>query len=60
MLGLWTSKSIGLAPVAYYEFPHADGKPEWKAAGGVLFGVSEAVSDFNLQVRSFARVLGAH
>jgi hypothetical protein len=35
-----------LGPVAYYEFPHAEGRPEWKAAGGVLFGLSDAVSDF--------------
>lgn len=35
-----------LGPVAYYEFPHAEGRPEWKAAGGILFGVSDVVSDF--------------
>ena len=35
-----------LGPVAYYEFPHAEGRPEWKAAGGVLFGLSDASSDF--------------
>jgi hypothetical protein len=43
--GSFDDQSHRLGPVAYYEFPHAEGKPEWKAAGGVLFGVSEAVSD---------------
>ena len=47
-------QSHRLGPVAYYEFPHAEGRPEWKAAGGVLFGVSDAVSDltykFDLEV----------
>jgi hypothetical protein len=31
------SHRLGL--IAYYDFPHAEGKPEWKAAGGVLFGM---------------------
>ncbi len=35
-----------LGLVADYEFPHAEGRPEWKAAGGVLFGLSDASSDF--------------
>jgi hypothetical protein len=43
-----------LGPVAYYEFPHVEGRPEWKAAGGVLFGLSDATSDltykFDLEV----------
>jgi hypothetical protein len=43
--GSFDEQEHRLGPVAYYEFPHAQGKPEWKAAGGVLFGVSEAVSD---------------
>jgi hypothetical protein len=44
--GSFDDQSHRLGPVAYYEFPHAEGKPEWKAAGGVLFGMSDAVSDF--------------
>ena len=44
--GSFDDQSHRLGPVAYYEFPHAEGRPEWKAAGGVLFGVSDAVSDF--------------
>ncbi|MGH6791792.1 MAG: hypothetical protein ACRECF_03545 [Methyloceanibacter sp.] len=43
--GSFDDQSHRLGPVAYYEFPHAEGRPEGKAAGGVLFGVSEAVSD---------------
>jgi hypothetical protein len=43
--GSFDDQSHRLGPVAYYEFPHAEGRPEWKAAGGVLFGVSDAVSD---------------
>jgi hypothetical protein len=31
------SSSIGL---------DTEGRPEWKAAGGVLFGLSDATSDF--------------
>ena len=41
--GSFDDQSHRLGPVAYYEFPHAEGMAEWKAAGGVLFGVSEAV-----------------
>jgi hypothetical protein len=52
--GSFDDQSHRLGPVAYYEFPHAEGRPEWKAAGGVLFGVSDAVSDltykFDLEV----------
>lgn len=44
--GSFDNQGHRLGPVAYYEFPHAEGKPEWKAAAGVLFGVSDAVSDF--------------
>jgi hypothetical protein len=44
--GSFDDQSHRVGPVAYYEFPHAEGRPEWKAAGGVLFGVSDAVSDF--------------
>jgi len=44
--GSFDDQSHRLGPVAYYEFPHTEGRPEWKAAGGVLFGVSDAVSDF--------------
>ena len=44
--GSFDDQAHRLGPVAYYAFPHAEGRPEWKAAGGVLFGVSEAVSDF--------------
>jgi hypothetical protein len=44
--GSFDEQEHRLGPVAYYEFPHAEGKPEWKAAGGVLFGLSDAVSDF--------------
>ena len=44
--GSFDDQAHRLGPVAYYEFPHAEGKPEWKAAGGVLFGLSDAVSDF--------------
>ncbi len=44
--GSFDEQEHRLGPVAYYDFPHAEGKPEWKAAGGVLFGLSDAVSDF--------------
>ena len=44
--GSFDEQAHRLGPVAYYELPHAEGRPEWKAAGGVLFGVSDAVSDF--------------
>lgn len=44
--GSYDEQEHRLGPVAYYEFPHAEGKPEWKAAGGVLFGLSDTVSDF--------------
>jgi len=44
--GSFDEQEHRLGPVAYYEFPHAEGRPEWKAAGGVLFGLSNAVSDF--------------
>lgn len=44
--GSFHDQAHRLGPVAYYEFPHREGKPEWKAAGGVLFGLSDAVSDF--------------
>ena len=44
--GSFDEQAHRLGPVAYYEFPHAEGRPEWKAAGGVLFGASDAVSDF--------------
>jgi hypothetical protein len=44
--GSFDDQAHRLGPVAYYEFPHREGKPEWKAAGGVLFGLSDAVSDF--------------
>ncbi len=43
--GSFDEQEHRLGPVAYYEFPHAEGRPEWKAAGGVLFGLSDAVSD---------------
>ena len=43
--GSFDEQGHRLGPVAYYEFPHAEGTPEWKAAGGVLFGLSDAVSD---------------
>jgi hypothetical protein len=52
--GSFDEQAHRLGPVAYYEFPQAEGRPEWKAAGGVLFGVSDAVSDltykFDLEV----------
>ena len=52
--GSFDEQGHRLGPVAYYEFPHAEGRPEWKAAGGVLFGLSDAVSDltykFDLEV----------
>jgi hypothetical protein len=52
--GSFDEQAHRLGPVAYYEFPHAEGRPEWKAAGGILFGVSDAVSDltykFDLEV----------
>jgi len=44
--GTFDEQQHRLGPVAYYEFPHAEGRPEWKAAGGVLFGLSDATSDF--------------
>jgi hypothetical protein len=44
--GSFDEQEHRLGPVAYYEFPHAEGRPEWKAGGGVLFGLSDAVSDF--------------
>jgi hypothetical protein len=43
--GSFNDQSHRLGPVAYYEFSHVEGRPEWKAAGGVLFGLNEAVSD---------------
>ena len=53
-VGSFDEQAHRLGPVAYYEFPHVEGRPEWKAAGGVLFGVSDAVSDltykFDLEV----------
>ena len=42
--GSFDEQGHRLGPVFYYEFPH--GNPEWHAAGGVLFGLSDAVSDF--------------
>jgi len=52
--GSFDDQGHRLGPVAYYEFPHAEGKPEWKAAGGLLFGVSDPVSDitykFDLEI----------
>jgi hypothetical protein len=52
--GSFDEQEHRLGPVAYYEFPHAEGRPEWKASGGVLFGLSDAVSDltykFDLEV----------
>ena len=52
--GSFDDQSHRLGPIAYYEFPHAEGRPEWKAAGGVLIGASDAVSDvtykFDLEV----------
>ena len=52
--GSFDDQSHRLGPVAYYEFPHAEGRPEWKAVAGILFGVSDAVSDltykFDLEV----------
>jgi hypothetical protein len=48
--GSFNEQSHRLGPVAYYEFPHAEGRPEWKAAGGVLFGVSDAVSDLTYKI----------
>jgi hypothetical protein len=44
--GSFDDQEHRLGPVAYYELPHAEGKPEWEFAGGVLFGLSDAVSDF--------------
>jgi hypothetical protein len=49
-VGSFEEQTHRLGPVAYYEFPHAEGKPEWKAAGGVLFGVSDAVSDLTYKL----------
>ena len=46
MLGSFDDQAHRLGPVAYYKFPHAEGRAEWKAADGVLFGLSDAVSDF--------------
>ena len=43
--GSFDDQEHRLGPVAYYEFPHAEGRPEWKAAGGLLFGLSDATSD---------------
>jgi Putative MetA-pathway of phenol degradation len=52
--GSFEEQQHRLGPIAYYEFAHAEGRPEWKAAGGVLFGLSDAVSDvtykFDLEV----------
>jgi hypothetical protein len=48
--GSFNEQSHRLGPVAYYELPHAEGRPEWKAAGGVLFGVSDAVSDLTYKI----------
>jgi len=44
--GSFDEQQHRLGPVAYYELPHTEGRPEWKAAGGVLFGLSDATSDF--------------
>jgi hypothetical protein len=43
--GSFDDQAHRVGPVAYYEFPHTEGRPEWKAVGGLLFGVSDAVSD---------------
>jgi hypothetical protein len=52
--GSFDEQEHRLGPVAYYEFPNAEGRPEWKAAAGVLLGLSDAVSDltykFDLEV----------
>jgi hypothetical protein len=44
--GSFDEQQHRLGPVAYYEFPQTEGRPDWKAAGGVLFGLSDATSDF--------------
>lgn len=39
-----------LGPVAYYEIGGREGRPEWELAAGVLFGVSDATSDFTYKI----------
>jgi hypothetical protein len=43
--GSFADQSHRFGPVVYYEFPHAEERPELKAAGGVLFGLSDATSN---------------
>ena len=43
--GSFEDQSHRLGPVGYYEFRHTEGRPEWRAAGGLLFGASDVVSD---------------
>lgn len=44
--GTFDEQKHRLGPVAYYETGGRDGKAEWEFAGGVLFGISDATSEF--------------
>ena len=48
--GSFDDQSHRLGPVAYYEFPHAEGRPEWKAAGGMSDAVSDFTYKFDIEV----------
>lgn len=44
--GTFDEQKHRLGPVAYFETGGRDGKPKWEFTGGVLFGASDAASDF--------------
>ena len=44
--GTFDEQKHRLGPVAYFKTGGHDGKPKWEFAGGVLFGASDATSDF--------------
>jgi len=44
--GTFDEQKHRLGPVAYYETGGHDGNAEWEFAGGVLFGISDATSEF--------------
>ncbi len=44
--GAFDDQKHRIGPVAYFETGGRDGKPKWEFAAGVLFGASEATSDF--------------
>lgn len=44
--GTFDEQKHRLGPVAYYETGGHDGKPKWEFDAGVLFGISDATSEF--------------